>query len=248
MRIRCECGTSRFDLPFGVSGKLEQKDGGLAESAWPHGWRGGLLEPGWRLQRRRLGGTPSGGSTGGACQGRPGASGAAADLGSPQRRAASQALGTRRRRALASSGGSTSSVGSGGSGNAPLGGAAAGSGKPRPRSEPRRLGFGGVPSNAGGSAGDALAELIASIDAYWDFETVEGSTVPSSVGDAVLELFAATVAPGPTGAQLTLSDGATGAQASGSIVDTGGSFSIASWIQLDELDEYNTFLSIDAPS
>jgi hypothetical protein len=105
-----------------------------------------------------------------------------------------------------------------------------------------------VPSNTGGSAGDAHADLIASFDAYWDFETVEGTSVPSSVGDAALELGAATVAPGPTGAQLTLSDGATGAEASGSIVDTSGSFSIASWIQLDELgelDEYNTFVSID---
>jgi len=73
---------------------------------------------------------------------------------------------------------------------------------------------------------------------------VEGTTVPSSVGDAALELGAATVAPGTTGAELTLSDDATGAQASGPIVDTAGSFSIATWVRLDELDEYDTFVSI----
>ena len=142
------------------------------------------------------------------------------------------------------SGNATSSSGgaAAGSGNAPSsGGAAAGSGNGAGAGS----GSGGLPSNAGGSPGDALAELIKTFDAYWDFETVEGTTVASSVGDAALELSAATVEPGPTGAQLTLSGDATGAQASGSIVDTAKSFSIASWILLDELDEYNTVVSID---
>ena len=139
-------------------------------------------------------------------------------------------------------GGDTSSGSSSSSGSTSSSGSAASSG-----GATNPLGTGGSdPSGSGGASTDsAIAELIASFDAFWDFETVQGTSVSSTIGDAVLELDGASVAPGPTGNQLTFSASSSGAQAESSVIDTAGSFSISLWVKLDQLADYNTLVSID---
>lgn len=107
-------------------------------------------------------------------------------------------------------------------------------------------GGGGDPAGSGGAVEDpSVTELIDSFDAFWDFEMVQNASVSSVIGDANLELDGAIVESGSSSQQLTLSGSRAGARADSSIIDTAGSFSISAWVKLDELNDYNTFVSID---
>lgn len=107
-------------------------------------------------------------------------------------------------------------------------------------------GGGGDPTGSGGAAEEpSITELINSFDAFWDFEMVQNASVSSVIGDANLELDGAIVESGSSSQQLTLSGALAGARADSSIIDTAGSFSISTWVKLDELNDYNTFVSID---
>lgn len=207
---------------------------------------GGEGQVGGQTSSVGAGAFPSSGGSGAAGTGGVPSSGGVAGSGTPTTSGGVAGSGN-----APSSGGTT--AGSGPSADSGSGGVQSGSGGAQSGSGGTHSGAGGADSGLGGAdsgfggsaGGDAVEELIGSFDAYWDFETVEGSTVPSSVGDAALELDAGTAAPGPTGNQLALSDSAAGAHASDSILDTAESFSIATWLRLDELTEYNTVVSID---
>ncbi len=172
------------------------------------------------------GGAPDGASGGDGSGGALEGSGGTGTGGHPEAAGGSQAPG-----------GTSSSGGSAGSGAAP-GGGQSGSGGESQGSGGESQGSGGAPQS------ELFDELIQSFDAYWDFEEASGAKVASTVGTANLELESATLEPGPTGNQLTLSSGGSGARAEGPVIDTSGSFSITAWIKLDELDAFNTFVSI----
>lgn len=139
-------------------------------------------------------------------------------------------------------GGDTSSGSSSSSGSTSSSGSAASSG-----GMTDAVGSGGndASGSGGASTDNSIAELIATFDAFWDFETVDGARVPSVIGDTQLELDGAVVGSGPTGNQLTVSGSTSGAHATESIIDTAGSFSISLWVKLDQLADYHTLVSID---
>ncbi len=113
-------------------------------------------------------------------------------------------------------------------------------------------GVGGTDGSSGGAASGGAAAtdeeieaLLSEFAAYWDFETVAAEGAVDRVGGATLGLEGATVSPGAQGDELVVSGPGTTAATTDPLVDTSTDFSISTWVKLDELDGYDTFVGID---
>lgn len=108
------------------------------------------------------------------------------------------------------------------------------------------LGSGGGFDGTGGALIDnEIDALLSEFSAYWDFETVEGTSVHPTVGSAILELSDATVGPGTNGNELSISSSSSTVTTAGPVLNTSEDFSVSTWVKLDELDGYDTFLGMD---
>jgi hypothetical protein len=106
------------------------------------------------------------------------------------------------------------------------------------------LGSGGGASG-GGPGDEVIDELLSEFAVFWDFETVAGQSVEPSVGDADLELFGATVAPGTRGDELHITSESLDAKTAAPVLDTSRDFSVSTWVRLDEQDGYDTMVGMD---
>lgn len=139
------------------------------------------------------------------------------------------------------SGGIDASTGGSGGGGAPSGGALGTGGTPTLT--------GGAPSATGGAlVDDEIDELLSEFAAYWDFESAEGQIVQPVVGNAALELSDATVGPGTNGNELGISSASSTATTAAPVLNTSEDFSVSTWVRLDELDGYDTFVGMDGAS
>jgi len=150
-----------------------------------------------------------------------------------------------------SSGGSTSggASGGGGGGQTPAAGGSSDSGGAVSSGGATASGGLGSGGNAtGGSGSDAFAALLAEFEAFWDFEASVGDALSSTVSAHTLTLGGALVEAGPSGDQLTVSGLEGTAESTDPVVDTAGSFSVSAWVQLEELDGYDTFVAAHGQS
>jgi hypothetical protein len=111
-------------------------------------------------------------------------------------------------------------------------------------------GSAGSPGSAGAAGADGVAGSGPREDdpfvALWGFETVEGAqTFPSNGSSLPLTVQSGTLAEGPTGNHLVLSNSQTSAVASDPVVDASRSFSISVWVRLDQIDRWNTLVAQD---
>lgn len=111
-------------------------------------------------------------------------------------------------------------------------------------------GIGGHTTSApGGSPGTGEVFPKSQCRGFWDFETLTDGKVPDQSGhEQSLTINDAKLADGPRGSFLNLVGASSSATAAGAVVDASGSFSIAAWAKLDQLDSFNTIVSQDGRS